>query len=261
MKMLSFLFSLFFLFSCDVPIKPGKSGNDNSHLRQEDQHVLDSLKTLQLAKEKSLKQEQDSLMLQNNLVDVQTLNPLIYVDLKYASIDNFMKIKLYERLNRAYLQKDVADRLVKAQIELTAIDTSLHLLIYDAVRPISTQWKMWRALDTMPSHERGKYVSNPVNKSLHNFGAAIDLTICDSNGKPLDMGAEFDDFRTIAYPSMEAHFLANGELSKEQVENRKLLRKVMRSQGFRNLQTEWWHFNACSRADALMKYKVLEKEI
>jgi D-alanyl-D-alanine dipeptidase len=119
---------------------------------------------------------------------------------------------------------------------------------------------MWNALDTLRPSERVKFVSNPINKSLHNYGAAVDLTICNSEGKPLDMGAGFDDIRKIAYPSMEAHFLATGELTEQQIANRSLLRKVMRSQGFRNLPTEWWHFNACSRAEAAKKYALLEKE-
>ena len=202
----------------------------------------------------------DSALLLSDLINVQTLNPSIFVDLKYSTTDNFMKMKLYERLKNAYLQKDVAERLSKCQDYLTSIDSSLHLLIYDAVRPVSIQSKMWRALDSIPSKERGKYVSNPANKSLHNFGAAIDLTICDANGKALDMGAQFDEFNEIAYPTREAHFLAKGELTQQQIDNRKLLRKVMKSQGFRNLPTEWWHFNACSRNDALTKYKILDKE-
>lgn len=202
----------------------------------------------------------DSALLLTDLINVQSLNPSIFVDLKYATTDNFMKMKLYERLKSAYLQKDVAARLSKCQDYLTSIDSTLHLLIYDAVRPVSIQAKMWRALDSIPSIERGKYVSNPANKSLHNFGAAIDLTICDANGKALDMGAQFDEFNEIAYPTMEAHFLAKGELTQQQIDNRKLLRTVMKSQGFRNLPTEWWHFNACSRNDALTKYKILDKE-
>jgi D-alanyl-D-alanine dipeptidase len=59
---------------------------------------------------------------------------------------------------------------------------------------------------------------------------------------------------------MENYYLSTGELTLKQVENRKLLRKVMRSQAFRNLPTEWWHFNACSRADALLNYTVRENE-
>lgn len=202
----------------------------------------------------------DSTLLLSDLINVQTLNPRIFVDLKYATTDNFMHMKLYDQLKNAYLQKDVADRLSKCQDYLSSLDSSLHLLIYDAVRPVSIQVKMWRALDSIPSKERGKYVSNPANKSLHNFGAAIDLTICDAKRNTLDMGAQFDEFNEIAYPTMEAHFLAKGALTQQQIDNRKLLRKVMKSQGFRNLPTEWWHFNACSRNDALTKYKILQKE-
>jgi D-alanyl-D-alanine dipeptidase len=119
---------------------------------------------------------------------------------------------------------------------------------------------MWNALDSIPAKERGKFVSNPIHKSVHNFGAAVDLTICDSKGKALDMGAGFDDIREIAYPSLEAKFLASGELTKLQVENRNLLRQVMRHQKFRNLPTEWWHFNACSRAEASLNYQSIKEE-
>lgn len=202
----------------------------------------------------------DSVLLLNNLVDVHSLNSIIWFDLKYTTTDNFMGIKLYDRINKPYLQKDVAERLSKCQDFLTEIDTSFHLLIYDAFRPVSIQEKMWKALDSIPSKERGKYVSNPLNKSLHNFGAAVDLTICNSKRIPLDMGAGFDEFKSIAHPNMENYYLSKGDLSIQQVNNRKLLRKVMQSQAFRNLPTEWWHFNACSRTNALLKYDALETE-
>jgi len=194
------------------------------------------------------------------LCDVSKLDKRIFFEIKYAGSDNFMHQVLYSIINKPFLQKDVAIRLIKCQDALSMLDTSLHLFVYDAVRPVDVQWKMWNALDTLRPSERVKFVSNPINKSLHNYGAAVDLTICNSEGKPLDMGAGFDDIRKIAYPSMEAHFLATGELTEQQIANRSLLRKVMRSQGFRNLPTEWWHFNACSRSEAAKKYALLEKE-
>jgi D-alanyl-D-alanine dipeptidase len=108
--------------------------------------------------------------------------------------------------------------------------------------------------------ERAKFVSNPKNLSLHNMGAAIDLTILDARGKPLDMGAGFDDIRHIAYPIYEDSFLRTGQLTPQQVQNRKLLRSAMQAQGFRQLPTEWWHYNACSRDEAKSKYKVFYTE-
>ena len=202
----------------------------------------------------------DSFLLVYNLVDIQAVNKAIFVDLKYATTDNFMKIILYEKMDRAFLQREVAQRLSNCQDYLTKLNPNLHLLVYDAARPESVQWKMWNALDSIPAKERGKFVSNPKHKSVHNFGAAVDLTICDSKGKALDMGAGFDDIREIAYPSLEAKFLASGELTKLQVANRNLLRKVMQYQKFRNLPTEWWHFNACSRAEASLNYQSIKEE-
>jgi len=192
------------------------------------------------------------------LTDIQAINPTIQVNLKYATTDNFMHQILYEDIPHLYLQKEVAERLSKCQKFLKKINPSLSLLIYDGVRPLTVQKNMWKALDTIPVKERTKFVSNPANGSLHNYGAAVDLTICNESGIALDMGAGFDDIREIAYPKFEAKFLANGELTTEQIDNRKLLRKVMSSEGFTNIQTEWWHFNACSRAFAKIKYTILK---
>lgn len=191
------------------------------------------------------------------LVDIQSIDPSIRIDLKYATRDNFMKMKLYDTLTKVYLQKEVALRLSACQKYLKSINKNLSLLVYDGVRPLSVQQKMWKALDSIPVKERGKFVSNPANGSIHNYGAAVDLTLCDEHGRALDMGAGYDDIRTIAYPKLEAHFLSTGELTKEQVDNRKMLRKIMTSQDFRNIPTEWWHFNACSRQTAKAKYILL----
>lgn len=192
------------------------------------------------------------------LVDVQTMNTAIFVELKYATDDNFMHTNVYGSLSKAYLQAEMAKKVAKAQQKLTEIDRKLHLLIYDATRPRSVQQKMWNLLDSVPVYKRVKFISNPKHGSIHNFGCAVDLTICDANKVPLDMGAGFDDARKIAYPVLEKEFLASGELSQKQVENRKLLRKVMRAGGMWNIQTEWWHFNGLTRNKAKAKYEIIE---
>lgn len=197
----------------------------------------------------------------DTLVQVNAFNKAIYWDLKYATADNFMHRILYDTLKVVYVQKGVARRLAKCQKLLSSIDSSLHLLVYDGVRPLSVQWEMWEALDTIPAAERGKFVSNPVNGSVHNYGAAVDITICQSNRKPLDMGAGYDDIRKIAYPSLEAQFLASGELTPKHIANRNLLRKIMRSQGFINIPSEWWHFNAFPRAVVKQKYELVQFEL
>ena len=192
------------------------------------------------------------------LVDIQTLDSSIRVDLKYATNDNFMKKRLYFDIDKAYLQKVIAQRFVKCNTYLKKLHPNYRLLVYDAARPRSIQQAMWDALDTIPVKERTKFVSNPANGSVHNYAAAVDLTICDKYGDVLDMGASYDDIRLIAYPSKEVYYLKKGLLTKKQVENRKLLRKVMTSQGFINIPTEWWHFNGVTRKQAKVQFAILE---
>ena len=201
-----------------------------------------------------------SVITENGLVALNDIAPKILVDLKYTSTDNFMHKQLYHSIGKAYLVKEVAERLAKCQELLSKLKPGYHLLVYDATRPISVQQEMWESLDSIPFAERIKFVSNPKNGSLHNYGAAVDLTIANEKGETLDMGAGFDDIRLIAYPENEVHFLQTGELTAQHIENRKLLRKVMQSQGFRNLPTEWWHFNACSRSEAKKKYVLIKNE-
>jgi D-alanyl-D-alanine dipeptidase len=195
-----------------------------------------------------------------DLVSINQTNPEIFVSLAYASSDNFMHEVLYLKWKEAYLQKPVALMLNKAQDRLTFLKPGLHLLVYDAARPLSVQQHMWDALDSIPVKERVKFVSSPRGKSLHNLGCAVDLTICDAKGIPLDMGAGFDDMRLIAYPMYEAKYLSEGALTNDQIANRKMLRSVMRYAGFSGIPTEWWHFNAYSKKEALERFQVIETE-
>jgi len=251
-----FFFMLHLVYACQAQANSKnevKTHSSNSeHVDKGRQIRTDSLG----AEEKKL----DEFMLTYGLIRVTSLQSAIKIDLKYTTSDNFMHQVLYTRIKTAYLQKDVAERLVDCQRYLTTLDSGLYLLVYDAVRPVSVQRKMWRALDSIPPKERVKFVSNPNNRSIHNYGAAVDLTICKSDGTPLDMGAGYDDIRKIAYPSLEATFVASGQLTREHIENRNLLRKVMNQGGFSQLSTEWWHFNACNRKVAAKKYRVLDKE-
>lgn len=194
------------------------------------------------------------------LVDIKSINKSILVELRYASENNFMHIILYDTLQECYLQREVAVRLSKCQHYLDSIHPGFHLKVFDGVRPLQVQREMWNALDSIPRSRRGKFVSNPNNGSVHNFGAAVDLTIVDEEGNELDMGAGYDDFREIAFPKLEQQFLKSGLLTQLQVNNRKLLRKVMMSQGFRNIPSEWWHFNAYSRITTSHKFQMLVSE-
>ncbi len=193
-----------------------------------------------------------------NLVNIQEIDPSLKVELKYSSEDNFMKKDMYGCLDSCFLQPDVAHKLAKAQQLLKQDAPNLSLLIYDGVRPRSVQQYMWDILD-LPINEKVKFVSNPKNGSLHNFGAAVDLTIIDlTTSTPLDMGTPYDYIGIKAWPIKEKVLLKKGVLNGEQIANRKLLRKVMTKAGFFNIQTEWWHFNSCYRKKAYQLYTIIE---
>lgn len=196
-------------------------------------------------------------LIQNGLVNIQEVDSSIKVYLKFATSDNILKSNLYGNFTKAYLQKQFALKLKNAQYYLKQINPGYSLIVYDAARPQYIQQLLWDSIK-LPLAEKVKYVSNPRNGSLHNYGAAVDISIVDSDGIPLDMGSAFDSIGEISQPVLEWKFLANGKLNMQQIENRKLLRNVMHKAGFFNIQTEWWHFNACNRETAKSQFKLID---
>lgn len=199
----------------------------------------------------------EQTMIDSGLVCITDLDSSIVIDLKYSTTDNFLHADVYGVLNRAYLQPEVAEKLVLAQAALKKKDSTLSLIIYDACRPRSVQRKMWDMVE-LPPNEKGKFVSNPNRGSLHNFGAAVDVSIVDASGEALDMGTPFDYIGELAYPKLEQALLDSGLITQEVIDNRKLLRSVMRRGGFWGIQTEWWHFNSCRRDTAAKYYPLIE---
>ena len=61
-----------------------------------------------------------------------------------------------------------------------------------------------------------------------------------------------------AHIDAEESLVARRVISRRALQNRRLLREVMRYAGFRPLRTEWWHFNYISRATAKKYYKVIK---
>jgi D-alanyl-D-alanine dipeptidase len=188
------------------------------------------------------------------LVDVRTLDAWIRVVLPYASSDNFTGQVLYECSQYAYLHPDVAAMLAKASRLLREKYPKYRLLVLDAARPLSVQQKMWNAVKGTPNNI---YVANPSKTGLHNYGVAIDVTITDDYGIELDMGTPFDFFGPEAQPAKEKEMLKQGKLTQQQLDNRQLLRSVMNQAGLQTYYREWWHFNACTLAEAKAKYKVI----
>jgi D-alanyl-D-alanine dipeptidase len=190
------------------------------------------------------------------LVDVTTLDERFLLDIKYATTDNFFGQKVYDE-PRCLLVKSVAEKMSAAQRWLDRHHAGLRLMFKDCYRPHSVQLVMWEAVKGTP---KARYVANPHNKvgSIHSYGAAVDLTLAGADGKELDMGTPYDHLGELAEPRHEAKFLEAGKLTKEQVANRRILRRAMNQSGMHGLLNEWWHFNEHAPKAIRNKYPRLD---
>lgn len=190
------------------------------------------------------------------LVDVRTLAPAIQVELKYSTADNFLGADVYGDLDACYLNPDAARMLARAADLLAERAPNLRLHVYDCVRPVAVQKKMWALVKGTPKRA---YVANPYRKvkGMHNYGCAVDLTLADESGAPVDMGTPFDHFGPEAEPRRELRLLAAGRLSAAQVSSRLQLRRVMVDAGFLPLDNEWWHFDCATGRDARARYRIV----
>jgi zinc D-Ala-D-Ala dipeptidase len=195
--------------------------------------------------------ELEQTLIDSGLLDIQREVPGIRVELKYSTTDNFVKQDVYGDLERCYLRPEAVTKLKQAQSLLQAEHPGWTLLVYDGVRPHRIQTLMWEQLD-IPF--KRNYLAPPWEGSVHNYGCAVDLTIADEKGVPIDMGTPFDFFGKEAQPQLEGVMLAQGKLTEVHIANRKLLRRVMKEAGFFDIHTEWWHFNAVANATARKRF-------
>ncbi|MES2567120.1 MAG: M15 family metallopeptidase [Bacteroidota bacterium] len=240
-------FILLFLNSCAPP-------NGNILTTPEKQQAL--------ILEKQLVKHDDTSYLEHiyinkNLVNINILDSTIRVVLHYATSQNFLNKPLYFGLTECYLPCEVAIKLCNAQNYLHEQFPNYHIIVFDAVRPLHIQKQMWDELD-MPSNEKINYLAHPNDISLHNYGAAVDVGIIGDNDVLLEMGTPFDFFGELSEPKREQEFLMNGQLSKEALTNRLLLRNVMSKAGFMAITSEWWHFNSTTKLLAAEKYELIE---
>lgn len=173
--------------------------------------------------------EQVKLDSSKKMVELRTLIPGLVYDLRYATSNNFMNRLMYPaNTSVTFLRAPAARALQRVQEELSK--TGRGLKIFDAYRPYSVTVKFWELV------KDERYVAHPGKGSGHNRGIAVDLTIIDlASGTELDMGTGFDNFTDTAHADYT-------RLPENVLQNRKLLRTLMEKNGFRVLDTEWWHF-------------------
>ncbi len=163
------------------------------------------------------------------------------------------------------LRKRVAKKLYKIADNLP---NGVYLKIYSAYRSRIALFEAWKkeeekVMRDNPEMYRAELlkvvhdnVSNPnSNMGGHDTGAAIDLSLCDIDGNDFDFGTKYHARYKFA------------DLTKEQKNNCKMLKKIMKSQRFVNNPDQWWHFSYGDKAWAAYKgrrksafYGAAEKE-
>ncbi|GED97623.1 D-alanyl-D-alanine dipeptidase [Gordonia crocea] len=165
----------------------------------------------------------------DGLVDVATAVPDALIDLRYATADNFTKVRLYPRGARCLVHNSMAPGLATAANRLRG--KGLRLVFWDCYRPHSAQVKMWQVVPN------AAWVARPGPMATsHEAGRSVDVTLAGRDGRRLDMGTGFDDFT----PASHAGATGIGAAAQR---NRATLRRAMESGGLAQYAGEWWHYD------------------
>lgn len=174
--------------------------------------------------------------------------PDVILEIRYYSTYNFVgeRVDGYEE-PCALFTKEAAEALKGAAAD--AAEHGFRLKIYDAYRPQTAVDNFVRWAEDLDDTRMKAYFYPELDKSVlfdqgyiaaksgHSRGSTVDLTLFDMDtGKEVDMGGTFDYFGELSHPDY------TGELTQAQIENRNMLRDIMVENGFRPLDTEWWHF-------------------
>jgi D-alanyl-D-alanine dipeptidase len=162
------------------------------------------------------------------------------------------------------LRTGVVSALVRAQQALQALQPGWGLHIFDAFRPLAVQQFMVDYTFQQQLQARGLSSeqlsssqhqaimaavlqfwaipsTNPATPPPHSTGAAVDLTLVDCQGVPVDMGSAIDELSPRSYPD---HFAQATDPDQQRAHgHRLLLHRVMTGAGFRQHPQEWWHFS------------------
>ena len=165
------------------------------------------------------------------------------------------------------LRRGVLERLARAQEGLQRRQSPYQLAIFDAWRPVAVQAFMVnhatrqeceaRGLDPDGSGPQWEAVAqevarfwappslHPASPPPHSTGAAVDLTLADGDGQPLDMGGAIDAIGPVSEPDHYAPAASQDPDSEAALFHgrRLLLAAVMQEVGFVQHPNEWWHFS------------------
>jgi len=196
--------------------------------------------SLFLGKSPAFAQESAVIIPDSTFVNLKEYSADFIYDMKYATEDNFLKAKVYD-CAECYLRLKTVKALILANNSFQEL--GFKIKIFDCYRPLSIQKRMFKIVSNPI------YVADPAKGSIHNRGGAVDITLVDSKGVEVDFGTDFDFFGKEAGHSYK-------KLNKKIRKNRMFLRKIMAENGFKALESEWWHYDLLgASADPVSNFK------
>lgn len=166
--------------------------------------------------------------LDTELVRIADFAPGIFVELRYATGENFTGEVIYD-FTDAYIRYGTLQKLISVQEALS--ESGFSLLIWDAYRPRQAQFALW---EVVPD---ANFVANPyTGHSSHSNGGTVDLSLVLSDGSGLEMPSDFDEFNALADRDYS-------DVSRAAAANAAILEQAMSAAGFSGYFMEWWHYS------------------
>jgi D-alanyl-D-alanine dipeptidase len=190
--------------------------------------------------------------------------PLVPIPLEQFAVESphpYEKLGApYTEASPYYLRQSVLRALITAQSQLQQQYRGWRIQIFDAYRPVAVQqfmvdhtfsevvqaqklnpatlseaqreaiWQEVYQIWAVPS-------PNPMTPPPHSTGAAVDITLVDATGQPIDMGSAIDELSPRSHPDYYVN-----QPEQPYHKHRQLLRDVMYPAGFQRHPGEWWHF-------------------
>lgn len=181
-----------------------------------------------------------------NIPVVDVGEPLL--DLDAQGIVSFSDRKRDTNAQLSLVRESVASRLERAS---RALPPGVRFLGVEGYRPAALQRRYYQhyrgrlesdnpdLTDEELSALTARFVS-PPELAPHPSGAAIDLTLCDTHGRELDLGSPVD---ATPEASNGACFTDAAGLYEEAAANRGILVRALTAAGLVNYPTEWWHWS------------------
>ena len=204
--------------------------------------------------------------------------PLVPIPLELFAVESphpYAKVGApYGERSPYYLRESVLDSLLQAQSQLQLHYPNWRIQIFDAYRPVEVQQFMVDYTFRETAKAQGLHPDNLTEEQRqeileqvyqiwaipsfdfatpppHSTGGAVDVTLVDDEGNPVDMGSPIDEMSLRSLPDYYAN--STDPIEQQYHADRQLLKDIMIWANFIRHPNEWWHF---SQGDQLWAWLV-----